>query len=44
MTWQLENKVPWMAWRNWGSSVSIVSGYRLDDCGLIPGRGKGCIL
>jgi hypothetical protein len=25
---------------NWGSSVSIVSDYRLDDQGLIPGRGK----
>jgi hypothetical protein len=24
---------------NWGSSVSIVSDYRLDDWGSIPGRG-----
>jgi hypothetical protein len=27
--------------RSWGSSVSIVSDYRLDDCGSISGRGKG---
>jgi hypothetical protein len=26
--------------RSWGSSVSIVSDYRLDDRGSIPGRGK----
>jgi hypothetical protein len=25
---------------NWGSSVSIVSNYRLDDRGSIPGRAK----
>jgi hypothetical protein len=27
-----------------GSSVSILSGYGLDDRGLIPGRGKGFFL
>jgi hypothetical protein len=27
--------------RSWGSSVSVVSDYRLDDWGLIPSRGKG---
>jgi hypothetical protein len=27
--------------RSWVSSVSIVSGYGLDDRGWIPGRGKG---
>jgi hypothetical protein len=27
--------------RSWGSSVSIVSDYRVDDRGTIPGRGKG---
>jgi hypothetical protein len=27
--------------RSWGSSVSIVSDYRVDDPGTIPGRGKG---
>jgi hypothetical protein len=27
--------------RSWGSSVSIVSDYRLDDRGSMPGRGKG---
>lgn len=26
--------------RSWNSSVSIVMGYGLDDCGLIPGMGK----
>jgi hypothetical protein len=26
---------------NYGSSVSTVSDYRLDDWGSIPGRGKG---
>jgi hypothetical protein len=26
---------------SWGSSVSIVSDYGLDDWGWIPGRGKG---
>jgi hypothetical protein len=26
--------------RSWGSSVSIESEYRLDDWGLVPGRGK----
>jgi hypothetical protein len=30
--------------RSWGSSVSIVSDYRLDDRGSIPGRGKGFFL
>jgi hypothetical protein len=31
---------------NWGSSVSIVSDYRLDDRDLIPSTGKdiSCIL
>jgi hypothetical protein len=28
----------------WGSSISVVSDYRLDDEGLIPGRGKGFFL
>jgi hypothetical protein len=28
-------------WWSWGSSVIIVSDYRLDDRGSIPGRGKG---
>jgi hypothetical protein len=27
--------------RSWGSSVSIVTGYRLDDRGSMLGRGKG---
>jgi hypothetical protein len=27
--------------KNWGSSVSIMSNYRLDDRALIPSRGKG---
>jgi hypothetical protein len=29
---------------SWGSSVSIVSDYRLDNQGLIPGRDKGLFL
>jgi hypothetical protein len=29
---------------SWGSSVSIVSDYRLDDQGSIPGKGKGFFL
>jgi hypothetical protein len=31
-------------YRSWGSSVSIVSDYRLDDWGSIPRRGKGFFL
>jgi hypothetical protein len=31
-------------YRSWSRSVSIVSDYRLDDLGLIPGRGKGFFL
>jgi hypothetical protein len=27
--------------RKWGSSVSIVSDYKMYDQGSIPGRGKG---
>jgi hypothetical protein len=39
----------WLSFLNWGSSVSIVFDYRLDDRDSIPGRGKGfscsfCIL
>jgi hypothetical protein len=30
-----------LQWYSWGSSVSIVSDYRLDDQRLIPGRNKG---
>jgi hypothetical protein len=30
--------------RSWGSSVSIVSDYRLDHLGSIPSRGKGFFL
>jgi hypothetical protein len=29
---------------SWGASVSIMSDFRLDDLGLIPGRGKGFFL
>jgi hypothetical protein len=29
---------------NWGSSVSIVSDYRLDSWGSIPNRGRGFFL
>jgi hypothetical protein len=28
-------------YESWGSSVSIVSDYGLEDQGSIPGRGKG---
>jgi hypothetical protein len=34
----------WQFSGSWGISVSIVSGYRLDDRGSIAGRGKGYFL
>jgi hypothetical protein len=30
--------------KSWGSSVSVVSDYRLDDQCLIPDRGRGFFL
>jgi hypothetical protein len=45
----LRNSPPFMVggWKliiNWVSSVSVMSDYRLDDRGSIPGRGKGFFL
>jgi hypothetical protein len=43
--WYLPNKNYLSALvRNWVSSVNIVQEYRLDDRGLIPGRGTEFLL